>query len=103
MLNLTYHESDFGLKASWTFSSTSHGKGPVDGIGAAVKSRATRYLLSGTTHNAFLSSEEFFEYTKTANDHFVMKGDLEPNRTIETFYIKAIDIQNVLKRTLERR
>ncbi|CAF4173888.1 unnamed protein product [Rotaria magnacalcarata] len=103
MLNLTYHESDFGLKASWTFSSTSHGKGPVDGIGAAVKSRATRYLLSGTIHNAFLSSEEFFEYTKTANDHFVMKGDLEPNRTIETFYIKAIDIQNVLKRTLERR
>ena len=37
ILNLTYHQSDFGVPASWTFSSTAHGKGPMDGIGAAIK------------------------------------------------------------------
>jgi hypothetical protein len=79
MLNLTYHELDFGLPAVWTFSTTSHGKGPVDGIGAAVKSRATRHLLSGTAERAFLSAEAFFHFTKAANDHQTMKGDLEPN------------------------
>ena len=64
MINLTFHEKDFGIKASWTFSATSHGKGPVDGIGPSIKSRATRYLLSGTPERAFLSSEDLFNYTK---------------------------------------
>jgi hypothetical protein len=88
MLNLTYYEADFGLPACWTFSTTSHGKGPVDGIGAAVKSCATRYLLSSSPGRAFLTSEDFFKFTKQVNDHQVMKGDLEPNRPIEAFFYK---------------
>jgi len=103
MLNLTYHKHDFELEASWTFSATSHGKGPVDGIGATIKSQATRYLLSGTTERAFTSSEDFFNFTKKVNDHQVMKGDLEPNRPIEVFYIKQSDVDNVLQQTLEAR
>lgn len=103
MLNLTFHVKDFGLPASWTFSATSHGKGPVDGIGATVKCRATRYLLSGTPQRAFLTPEEFFKYTKEVNDHQVMKGDLEPNRPLEVFYIKTSQIENTLKNILEKR
>ncbi|CAF3124023.1 unnamed protein product, partial [Rotaria sp. Silwood2] len=83
MMNLTYHQEDFNLTAFWRFSATSHGKGPVDGIGAAIKSRATRYILTGTPERAFLSPEDLFNYSKQANDHQVMKGDLEPNRPIE--------------------
>ncbi|CAF1368187.1 unnamed protein product [Rotaria sp. Silwood1] len=96
-------QMDFGIAASWTFSSTSHGKGPVDGVGAAVKSRATRYLLKGSTEQVFLSAEEFFRFTHQANDHQVMKGDLEPNRPIEAFYIKSSDIDFIFKRTLQKR
>jgi hypothetical protein len=103
MLNLTYHERDFGITASWTFTATSHGKGPVDGIGAAVKACATRYLLSGTSERAFLSPEEFFHFTKRANDRQVMIGDLEPNRPIEVFYIKQSDIENILEKKLDLR
>ena len=76
MVNLTYHQSEFGLPAAWTFSSTSHGKGPVDGIGAAIKSRATRYTLKGTTEGAFLTPEELYQFTKSVNDHQKIKGDL---------------------------
>ena len=103
MLNLTYHKADFGLTASWTFSATAHGKGPVDGIGTTVKSSATRYLLRGTTERAFFSPEDFFYYTQQVNAHQVMKTDLEPNRTIEAFYIKSSDVDNTFKETLEQR
>jgi hypothetical protein len=102
-MNLTYHENDFGLTASWTFSATSHGKGPVDGIGATIKSRATRYLLSGTAERAFLSPEDLFHFTKQVNDHQVMKEDLEPNRPIEVFYIKSSHVDNIYKQVLEHR
>ncbi|CAF3029125.1 unnamed protein product [Rotaria sp. Silwood2] len=103
MLNLTYHKVDFGLTASWTFSATAHGKGPVDGIRTTVKSSATRYLLSGTAERAFLSPEDLFYYTQQVNDHQVMKGDHEPNRPIEAFYIKSSDVDNIFKETLEKR
>ncbi|CAF1544176.1 unnamed protein product [Adineta ricciae] len=46
MLNLTYHESDFGIPAAWTFSATAHGKGLIDGIRTALKYRATRRVLT---------------------------------------------------------
>ena len=103
MLNLTYHKADFGLTASWTFSATAHGKGPVDEIGVTVKSCTTRYLLRSTTDRVFLSAEDRFYYTQQANAHQIMKTDLEPNRTIEAFYIKSSDVDNTFKETLEQR
>ena len=33
---------------SWDFLKTSHGKGPADGVGAAVKAMADRLVLYGT-------------------------------------------------------
>ena len=32
-LNVAFHQSDFECDADWSFSCTSHGKGPVDGVG----------------------------------------------------------------------
>lgn len=100
ILNLTFHKIDFGLTASWTFSATSHGKGPVDGIGAAIKSRATRHLLSLQTERAFLSAWEFFDFTNRATDHQKMNGDLEPNRPIDVFYVASCTIDQILRQTL---
>ncbi|CAH0561706.1 unnamed protein product [Brassicogethes aeneus] len=41
-LNVCLHEEDFGVSAEWNFFATSHGKGPCDGIGGALKRLATR-------------------------------------------------------------
>ncbi|CAF3661614.1 unnamed protein product [Rotaria socialis] len=65
ILNLTYHQVDFGIPASWSFSATAHGKGAVDGIGAAVKYRATRRGLSGTTSDAILTPEDLYKFTQS--------------------------------------
>ncbi|CAF1540807.1 unnamed protein product [Adineta ricciae] len=62
MLNLTYHESAFGIPAVWTFSATAHGKGPVDGIGAALKYRATRRVLSGRRTDTILTPQELYQF-----------------------------------------
>jgi hypothetical protein len=66
MTNLTYHENDFDLTALWTFLATSHGNGSADGIGATVKSHATRYLLGGTAERVFLSTKGLFAFYQTS-------------------------------------
>ena len=53
-LNLTYHQSDFGIKASWSFFTTSHGKSPYDGIGDSVKRK-----LNSASLNSLSISENF--------------------------------------------
>lgn len=103
MLNLTFHQSDFHLPASWTFSATSHGKGPVDGIGAAIKSRATRHLLTLNKERAFLTPWEFYEFVDRATDHQKMIGDLEPNRPIDVFYATSHDVEMLLRNILADR
>ncbi|CAF4363124.1 unnamed protein product [Rotaria sp. Silwood2] len=70
LLNLTYHQSDFGSPASWTFSSTAHGKGPMDGIGATIKYQATRKVLSGKDEDAILTPEQLYKF---AQQHLKIK------------------------------
>ncbi len=82
MLNLTYHESDFGIPAAWTFSATAHGKGPVDGIGAALKYRATRRVLSGRRTDAILTRQELYQFTSTdtkINVFYLSRQDIKLN------------------------
>ena len=64
ILNLTHHEIDFNVPAVWTFSATSHGKGPVDGLGAALKSTATRYLMRHDPEESFKILREFYDFSK---------------------------------------
>ena len=75
ILNLTYHRVDFGLPAAWTFCATAHGKSAADGIGAAIKYRATKKVLSGNMSDAILTPEHLFKFVKrdTAIDVFYLE------------------------------
>jgi hypothetical protein len=84
ILNLSFHEMDFGVPAVWTFTATSHGKGPVDGLGAAVKSTATRYLMRHGPEEAFKSAKEFYEFSKQRQ-----QSSLSP---IELLYAESNEI-----------
>ena len=44
-VNLCLHNHDFGIKAEWHFSATSHGKGACDGLGGTVKRLAAKASL----------------------------------------------------------
>lgn len=49
MINLLFHDHDFGVPAEWHYFATAHGKGPSDGLGGTLKRLATRASLQGTT------------------------------------------------------
>ncbi|CAF3909114.1 unnamed protein product [Rotaria magnacalcarata] len=63
ILNLTFHEMDFGVRAMWSFTATSHGKGSVDGLGATIKSTATKYLMRHGPEEAFKNANEFYNFS----------------------------------------
>ncbi|CAF1690836.1 unnamed protein product, partial [Adineta ricciae] len=63
ILNLSFHQTDFNIHAVWTFSATSHGKGPVDGLGSALKSTGTRFMMRHGPEEAFKSAKEFYEFS----------------------------------------
>ena len=68
ILNLSFHKIDFGVRAIWTFTATSHGKGPMVGLSAAVKSTATRYLMRHGPEEAFKSAKQFYEFSKQRHE-----------------------------------
>ena len=84
ILNLTFHEIDFGVYAVWTFTATSHGKGPVDGLGAAVKSTATRYLMRHGPEEAFKNAKEFYQFSKKQHE--------SSQSPIELFYVESDEV-----------
>lgn len=65
MLNLTHHESDFGIPVTLTFAATAHLKGPGDGIGVALKYCATRSVLSGRREYVILKPQELYQFAST--------------------------------------
>ncbi|CAF1022728.1 unnamed protein product [Adineta steineri] len=98
MFNLLHHLRDFGIQACWTFSSTGHGKGPIDGLGASSKSTATRSVKSSGT--VISSAKEFYEFTKQYNENAAkLSGNNEP--PINAFYVDSTTVeatyQNFLK------
>ena len=62
LLNLSYHKSDFGLDAAWSFFATSHGKSPCNGIGGVVKRKLANESLSRLHSNQILNAEDAFLY-----------------------------------------
>ena len=61
-LNLCHHEEDFKTKAEWNFFTTSHGKGPCDGLGGTVKRLATRASLQRPYSDQILTPQAFFKF-----------------------------------------
>ena len=77
-----YHESDFEIPAAWTLSAIAHGKGPVDGIGAALKYRATRRVLSVRREDAILTPQELYQFAWTdtkINVFYLSRQDIKQN------------------------
>ena len=60
--NLCKHEEDFGLKASWTFFATSHGKSPCDGIGGTVKRVTAKTSLHRPLKDQILDCSKMFQF-----------------------------------------
>ena len=92
ILNLAFHQEDFGIDACWTYSVTGHGKGPGDGVGDLLKSTARRHTLS---KNILLSSaRDFYEFSKkqqmeTARAH----NKNEPS--VHVFFIATEEVDRV--------
>ncbi|CAF1585862.1 unnamed protein product, partial [Didymodactylos carnosus] len=61
MMNLMHHEEDFGFTAEWT----SHGRGAVDGLGAAVKSAARRSTMrAGGPEKSLTTPLELYHFSE---------------------------------------
>jgi len=110
---LAHHHQDFQIEASWSFSSSGHGKGPCDGVGAVVKSTATQHLLKGGPDASFSKPKQFFEWCLAKNDRMVVGRSRrmeasnypstymsEPNRPIEVRWLSADAINNEFENCL---
>ncbi|CAF5011995.1 unnamed protein product, partial [Rotaria sp. Silwood1] len=100
IFNLTRHKDDFGLAACWTFSSTGHGKGPCDGLGASVKYTATRSIITSGT--SISSAEEFYEFTRNLN-YNAANTSITNQPPIHVFYIKSTTVEHVYSEILKLR
>ena len=87
-VNLCSHEADFGIKAEWHFSATSHGKGACDGVGGTVKRLAARASLQRPFDQQIMSPSQLYEWAKdnipttvlrycSVEDYEVAKKELE--------------------------
>ena len=63
--NLCHHEEDFGIKAEWHFSATSHGKGACDGLGGTVKRLAARASLQRPYDEQIMTPRQLYEWAST--------------------------------------
>jgi len=63
-VNLCSHEADFGIKAEWHFSATSHGKGVCDGIGGTVKLFAARASLQRPYDQQIMGPTQLYQWAK---------------------------------------
>lgn len=62
--NILHHEEDFGCPAEWHFFATSHGKGPCDGVGGALKRAAAKASLQRPYNNQILSAHDLYLFAK---------------------------------------
>ena len=100
MLNLVYHEVDFGLDASWSFSATGHGKGAGDCVDTLLKSTAIRATLS----KSFLlfSPKDFYEFSKKHQMETAMAtGKTDPS--FHVYYLETINIERTKTHVLQAR
>ncbi|CAF3300606.1 unnamed protein product [Rotaria sp. Silwood2] len=100
IFNLTHHKDDFGLEACRTFSSTAHGKGPCDGLGASVKYTATRSITTSGT--SICSAEQFYEFTMGFN-HNAAKVSTTNEPPIYAFYVNSSTVERTYSEILKPR
>ena len=67
-LNLTFHHTDFGLYANWSFFALSHGKSPCDG--GIVKRLVARESLQRPHSNQILSARSMLHFCNQSITNF---------------------------------
>ena len=60
---MSYHQANFGLRAEWHFSATSHGKGACDGLGGTVKRLAAKTSPQRPYENQIMTPFQLFQWT----------------------------------------
>ncbi|CAF4861740.1 unnamed protein product [Rotaria socialis] len=114
MLNLIKHNEDYQYKAEWIFYSTNQGKGPVDGLGAVVKSAARRETMrADAPQKSFLTPVEFYKFLKqkfcskpknpTPNTSDVSTVDIIDTEKIQIWYLSETDINQHFDKYLSQR
>lgn len=84
VLNVSLHEEDFGVRAEWHYSPTSHGKGPSDGLGGAIKRLASKASLQLPPEKQIQTPVQFFEWSRDniggMDIEFADKREVEAHR-----------------------
>ncbi|CAF1621629.1 unnamed protein product [Adineta ricciae] len=89
--NLIHHKIDFELVASWTFTSTGHGKSAGNGIGATL------------SKNILLSiAKDFFEFSQKQQLEIAKKSNRD-NPAVDVFNLEADEIEKVKNNILNSR
>ena len=91
ILNLTYHYTDFGLPASWTFCGTAHRKSAVDGVGIAIKHRANRQTLYSNSSSAILTPKDLYKFPWHSNEtnvFYVNRTHIKHNSKRYDFHVR---------------
>ena len=60
--NICLHAKDFGLKCTWHYFATCHGKGPCDGIGGTIKRLTARASLQRTAQDQILNAQDVYKF-----------------------------------------
>ena len=60
--NIPHHHKDFGSKATWLFTATSHGKSACDAIGGNLKGLATTESINKGDYNTILNAAAFMDF-----------------------------------------
>ena len=72
--NACMHEKEHGIKCTWEFFATSHGKNSCDGIGGAVKRTVRTASLQRTVTDQILNVTDMFQFcqSKMLSIYFVL-------------------------------
>ena len=62
LINLCFHQEDFGLMAEWNFFATSHGKTACDGIGGTAKRLTLKASLQCPVSNQIINPRDMFSF-----------------------------------------
>ena len=63
-VNLCHYQADFGIKAEWHFSATSHGESTCDGLGGTVKRLAARASLHRPYKQQIMTPFQLYEWAR---------------------------------------
>ena len=99
-VNLCLHNHDFGIKAEWHFSATSHGKGACDGLGGTVKRLAAKASLQRPYEDQIMTPFQLYEWASTEEykrektfleDRFQKSRTVVGTRSLHAFIPKTTD------------